>query len=129
MPLLSIELARPVRASGSKWVRGCFGLGLINPTGSSRRSPTSGLATLSGRIAARPRPMPRLGALPPFAALATPRQLLGERPVGDGPTRGGGMLGHGHTVARRLGDPDAARYDRVEDHLGEMLAQLLLDVA
>ena len=38
------------------------------------------------------------------------------------------MLGHGQTVARRLGDPDAARYDRLEDHLGEVLAQLALDV-
>ena len=38
------------------------------------------------------------------------------------------MLGHRQAVARRLGDPDAARYDRLEDHFGEMLAQLPLDV-
>ena len=38
------------------------------------------------------------------------------------------MLGHRQTIARRLGDSDAARDHRLEDHLGEVGAQLRLDV-
>ena len=38
------------------------------------------------------------------------------------------MLGHRQAVARGLGDPDAARYDRLEDHFRKVVAQLPLDV-
>src|SRR4051794_17108481 len=106
MPLASIEAARADSASGSNLVRGCPGLGLIRPTGSSRSSPAS-LAAASGRIAERPRPMPRL------VPLATARELFRQRLVGDGSARRGGMLGHGQTIARRLGDADAAGDDRL----------------
>ena len=46
------------RASGSKWVRGWFGFGLIRSTGSSSSSPAAASAGVSGRIAASPRPSP-----------------------------------------------------------------------
>ena len=66
--------------------------------------------------------------MPRLVPLATAGELLGERPVGDGAAGGGGVLGHRQTITRRLGDSDAAGDHRLEDHLGEVLAQLGLDV-
>src|SRR3954454_324223 len=122
MPLVSIDSASAVSASGSNLVRGWPGLGLIRSTGRSRRSPASPELELSGRIAERPRPMPLL------VPLATGDELLRQRPVGDGAARRGGVLGHGETIARGLGDADAARDHRREDHPVEVIAQLGLDV-
>src|ERR1700761_4727879 len=124
MPVASIEAARAARASGSKWVRGWFGFGLIRLTGSSRSSPVAASAGVSGRIAESPRLIPARR----LVELATRRQLLGERLVGDGTAGGRGVVDHGQTIARRLGDSDAARDHRLEDQLGKVRAQLHLDI-
>src|SRR4029077_3251304 len=120
----SIEAASAVSASASKWVRGWPGLGLISVTGSSSSSPAAASAGVSGRIAASPRPRPARLLVP----LATGGELLGQRPVGDGTARAWGVLGPRQTIARGLGNPDAARDHSFEDHPGELLAQLGLDI-
>ena len=66
--------------------------------------------------------------MPRLVPLATLGELLGQSPVGDGAAGRRGVVGHGKTIARRLGDADAARDHRLEDHLVEVLAQLRLDV-
>ena len=60
MPTSRIEAARRASASSSKWVRGCFGFGAIELTGTSRKppvaaSPASGAPGIS---ADNPRPRP-----------------------------------------------------------------------
>src|ERR1700761_3447054 len=124
MPVASIEAARAARASGSKWVRGWFGFGLIRLTGSSRSSPVAASAGVSGRIAASPRPIPARF----LVELATRGKLLRQRLVGDGTPGRRSMVDHRQTIARRLGDSDAPRDDSLEDQVGEVRPQLRLDV-
>src|SRR3954447_22720287 len=76
---------------------------------------------LPGRIAARPRPMPRDSA--------TRGHLLGEFEIGDRAWAGRVVESYRHTEARRLAHADVAGDDGVEDQVGEVLAQLALHVS
>src|SRR5947209_1415900 len=72
-------------------------------------------------IAARPRPMP-------FCRSATGGDLLGQLEVGIGPGAVRVVVDHRDAEAGRLADAHVAGDDGVEDQLGEMLADLTLDV-
>ena len=72
---------------------------------------------------------------PPHAALALSHRpapkgehLVGQGAVGARARRLRIVLGDRDAVARRLGDPDAARHHRLEHPRGQVLAQLALDV-
>src|SRR5438552_1453298 len=109
---------RSSSASSSKGLRGWFGLGAMRSTATSRSSGPSAAET--ARIAARPRPMPRL---------ATGGHLLRQLEIR---VRTGALrvvVDHREAKARRLSDANIARDDGVEDERREMLAHLALHVA
>ena len=102
----SCRSTRPGRgAPGSNVVRGWLGFGRIISTGISRNCGAS--CAGSGRIAARPRPMPRRSA--------TGDDLFGERQIGLGADRRRRVLADRQAEARRLGETDAARDDGGQD--------------
>src|SRR5918995_403002 len=100
MPAAATDLARSPIEPSSILLRGWSGLGRISSIGMSRSSGTTASEGDSGRIAASPRPMPRL--------LATLGHLAGERHVRLGARRAGRVLSQRKAVARSLGDADAA---------------------
>src|SRR4051794_28508438 len=107
-PCERIDSARPDTVSLSNSFRGWFGLRWICSTGTCASSGSAlPIRTL------KPRPRPR-------RELPTLDKLHRHLPVGLGAARAPVVMGHGQTVARRLGDTHRARHDRGEDELAEV---------
>src|SRR4051795_6562838 len=108
----------PTRASSSKSPRGWRGFGSTSSTGTSR-SPLSSRAFDDGRIADRPRPIPRLDPVSP-----TSGHLLGQLEV-RGRSRAMRIVpGYGKPEARSLAHSHVARDHRIENEVGEVLPDL-----
>src|SRR5256885_10956129 len=120
-PFASIDSASASSDSPLNSLRGWSGFGRISSTGIWRRpgSASSG-REFPGRIAARPRPMPRDSA--------TGGHLLCEFEIRERAGTLRVVQRDRHAVARGFADADVAGDDRVEDELGEVLTQLALDV-
>src|SRR5579875_691059 len=122
MPWSLIDSDSWTSASSSKSCRGWCGFGEISSVGISR---SSGLASppssVTARIAARPRPIPRLRS-------ATGRDLLGQLEIRLGPGAVGIEVDHRLAEARGLADAHVARDHRVEHQLGEVRPYLGLDL-
>src|SRR5436305_2511460 len=118
MPRASIDSASASRDSPSNALRGWSGFGRMSSTAIWRNADSPPVRPL-GRIAARPRPMPRS---------ATRRHLARELEVGLRARARGVVQRHGDAEAGRLADTDVPRDDGVEYELREMLPQLTLDV-
>src|SRR3954451_9960608 len=103
--------------------RGWRGLGVISETGISRKVPCT-RSWGSPRSRASPCPSPRRGG-----ALSTLDHLEREAVVRICATGVRVVLRDRQPVARRLGQPDGARYDGGEDLRPEMRADLALAVA
>src|SRR4051812_7533525 len=88
-------------------VRGWRGFGLMSATGMVRRPGSSPADGEADRMAARPRPIPRLGS-------GTGSNLLGKFKVRVGPGALRVVVDDGLSVARRLPYTDVARDDGVE---------------
>ena len=129
-PRTRIDSASSASRASSNVRRGCRGLGWISSTGISRR-PCS-CSVLRGRIAARPRPMPR------GRGSAARRMQFGLRHGRPPPSRAADMRPSprcagacrvtGHAEARRLPHAHVARDDGLEDELGEVLADLPFNI-
>src|SRR3954468_3484984 len=118
-PRARIDSASSARPAASKSLRGWRGLGAIRSTGTWRR-PFS--RPPGGRMALRPRPMPR-------RASGTCGDLARELEVGGGAAAGGRVARDRQAEAGGLPHPDVARDGRVEDELREVLAHLSFHVA
>src|SRR5919204_5196787 len=127
-PRARIESASAASASSSKARRGWLGFDRMTSRASSRSAGSS--LVLGGMIAARPRPIPRLGPGESGgrAGSATRGPLLSEPQVSDRSGASGVVPRDGQTEARRLADPHVARDDRFEDELRKVLAELAIDV-
>src|SRR5258706_2677167 len=120
MPRASIDSASASSDSPLNSLRGWSGLGRMSSTGISRSADSLPAVRVElGRMAARPRPIPRS---------ATSGHLTRELEVCLRAGAGRIVQRDGNAEAGRLADADVARYDGLEHELGEMLAQLALDV-
>src|SRR5581483_5698771 len=119
-PCARTDSARPPTPSLSNRLRGWRGFGWIWSTGTCASSGPPPIST------SKPRPRPRRAARPP--TLAPLDKLHRHLPVGLGPARPSVVVGHGQPVARRLGDTNRARDDRVEDEGAEVLPHLGFDL-
>src|SRR5689334_24090978 len=106
-PRSRTDSERPWRASWSNVCRGWRGFGATMSTGTRRSSGETSPLSVGVRIAARPRPIPRL-------PLATRGHLLGELEVGLGAGAVRVVVDDRDAVARRLSETHVARDHGVE---------------
>src|SRR3954469_2594731 len=117
-PRSRTDSERPRSASWSKDWRGWRGFGAIRSTGRRRSSGVASLPSggiVGERIAARPRPIPRV-------VLATGGHLLGELEVRLGAGAMGIVVDDGDAVARRLAQAHVAGDHGVEHERREVRA-------
>src|SRR3954464_2842766 len=123
-PRSRTDSERPRSASWSNVCRGWRGFGAIRSTGRRRSSGVAALPSagiVGERIAARPRPIPRL-------ALATCGHLLGELEVGLRARAVRVVMDDRDPIARSLPQAHVARDHGVEHERREVRADLALDI-
>src|SRR5882757_4936931 len=113
-PCALIDSARPLPASPSNRLRGCFALAWMSSTA---RCASSGVAPPIRT--SKPLPKPLLGTLD---------KLHRHLPVSLGAAGAPVVVGQRQTVTRRFCDTHGARDNGVEDERTEVLAHLGLDV-